>query len=542
MRNVMKTTCLLSVLCAVLSAFAAKDYCVIDLSGGPDAAKYPVSYLDKAPEGGFTKEFQTTKLVLRAVAPGTFTMGSPDTEFGRGNDETLHRVTLSAGFYIGVFEVTRRQWQLVTGEDPCTFRSSQDDGRRPVETVSYEQIRGKEKGSEWPASAEVDADSFLGRLRAKTGLAAFDLPTEAQWEYACRAGTETAFSNGGSLTSSRGITQRKDFGKGTIFEDCKATTWVGCHEPNPWGLYDMHGHVCEWCLDRYAGPLDAASAIDPKGSEEGLSRVVRGGSGFAGEEGRRSAARLGGILPSDACCDIGFRLTLNDGSASVASAASASVDGRLLAHLTFDDYGNGGRNALKATVGEDGVVRENRDTAVDGLGKVSCVTDAAVLAGLAEGDGAVLVPTGSHIALPVPAALQGDRGHPFTIQAKVRFQTFSGYNCLLNMPADNRADAFVFLGRGDDPEIVLKQNGRVTGKRGFAKDRWCEFTFQFAKGRTRIFADGVEVLSRDVQLLGSRADCSRSGGYILLSADDNGEDLPVCWADVKVYDGIFEPR
>ena len=122
---------------------------VIDLSGGPSATSYPVSYLNGVPDGGWTDEYKTTKLVLRRIEPGTFTMGSPTGEIGRYADrETQREVTLTRAYYIGVFETTQRQWELVMGSSPSQYAGA----LRPVESVSYEMIRGDNIGAGWPTS------------------------------------------------------------------------------------------------------------------------------------------------------------------------------------------------------------------------------------------------------------------------------------------------------------------------------------------------------------------------------------------------------
>ncbi|MBR5946947.1 formylglycine-generating enzyme family protein, partial [bacterium] len=161
-------------------------YMVVDLSGGTNATSFAISYLDDVPEGGWTEEYKTTKLVLRKVEAGKFTMGSPKDELGRYYDEVQHEVTLTKDFYIGVFETTQEQYKLIMGYNPSIYEGS----ARPVEGVSYDMPRGEDKGAGWPTSYDVDDDSFFGILRTKTQMT-FDLPTEAQWEFACRAGTTT---------------------------------------------------------------------------------------------------------------------------------------------------------------------------------------------------------------------------------------------------------------------------------------------------------------------------------------------------------------
>jgi len=239
-------------------------YCVVDLSCGSSALFYPVSFVSNAadiPVGTFnTDEYKTTKLVLRRIESGKFAM--------KGKFE----VTLTKPYYIGIFEITQKQYELVTGANPSEFKGD----KRPVEHVSYNMIRGSSYGAKWPASSAVDPMSFMGRLRARTGLD-FDLPTEAQWEYACRAGTTSAFNNGGDSEDDmkrlgRYINNCSD-GKGGYSQHYTA---VGAYLPNAWGLYDMHGNVWEWCLD-WAGEL-SSPMMDPKGTARGYTRILRGGS------------------------------------------------------------------------------------------------------------------------------------------------------------------------------------------------------------------------------------------------------------------------
>ena len=260
-------------------------YCVIDLSAGANATSYPVTYLAEPPSGGFNvDEYKTTKLVLRRLEAGTFIMGEDQ------NDES-HRVTLTKPFFCGLFEVTQKQYKLVTGSNPSNFSGD----TLPVEKVSYNMIRGSSNGTKWPASSAVDSSSFMGKLRVRTSLD-FDLPTDAQLEYACRAGTTTTYSYGNSAN-----------GNYMWYRDNSSSTThpVGTKNANPWGLYDMHGNVVELCLDWY-GTL--AYGTDPMGSLSGSSRVSRGGSWWSVADACASSGR-GVVAPSDVYYYRGFRLT-----------------------------------------------------------------------------------------------------------------------------------------------------------------------------------------------------------------------------------------
>ena len=268
---------------------AAAMYCVIDLSAGANAVSYPVTYLAVPPDGGFnTDEYKTNKLVLRRIEPGTFIMGDDQ------SDET-HRVTLTKPFYCGLFEVTQRQYELVVGDRPSYFNNASYYATRPVERVSYNMIRGSSAGAGWPGSSAVDADSFIGKLRAKTGSVEFDLPTEAQWEYACRAGTTSIYNNGSSSETDLNLLGRyADNGgsSGDGMQNCapsEGSAKVGSYQPNAWGLYDMHGNVWERCLDWHNNSL--SYGLDPKGGSSGTHHVTRGGSWYHPAQSCRSATR-----------------------------------------------------------------------------------------------------------------------------------------------------------------------------------------------------------------------------------------------------------
>ncbi len=301
------------------------DYLVVDLSGGASAPSYPVTYLDAVPPGGWTDEHKTTKLVLRRIPATTpdFTMGDRATDYPGASDSGLHQVTLTKDFYLGVFEVTQRQWELVMTNKPSYFNNATYYATRPVEQVSYYDIRENPANSDdpavdWPANSAVNANSFMGKLRGKTGLSGFDLPTESQWEYACRAGTTTALNSGYNLTST-GQDARMDAvgrywynGPSTVgyaqsVGTDGATAKAGSYLANQWGLYDMHGNVWEWCLDWYG--TYPGTVTDPPGASSGSSRVFRGGGWISGAYACHSAFRDGNP-PGARSATVGFRAAL----------------------------------------------------------------------------------------------------------------------------------------------------------------------------------------------------------------------------------------
>ena len=232
------------------------------------------------------------KLVL--IPAGSFTMGSPVGEYKKGRDETPHKVTLTKSYYLGAYEATQDQYEKVMGDNPSEFKGAEN----PVDSVNWD-----------------DAVSFCKKLsempEEKAAGRSYRLPTEEEWEYACRAGSTTSYSFGDTAEL---LGEHAWFGE----KDGDKTHPVGEKKPNRWGLYDMHGNVLEWCQDWYADyPPDAST--DPQGPNGGSFRVARGGS-WGGNRGGswrfddvgfcRSAHR-GGSIPSSRYSTCGFRLALS---------------------------------------------------------------------------------------------------------------------------------------------------------------------------------------------------------------------------------------
>ena len=192
------------------------------------------------------------------IKPGTFMMGSPSNEPKRGKDERQHQVTLTQGYYLQTTEVTQGQWQQVMGGNPSKFKNCGSDC--PVEQVSWD-----------------DAQKFIQKLNRLEGTDKYRLPTEAEWEYAARAGTQTPFSFGDCLSTNQanydGNSPMPGCGKG---KDRKKPVTVGSFPANAWGLYDMHGNVYEWCQDWF-GDYPTGAVSNPKGPSSGENRVFRGG-------------------------------------------------------------------------------------------------------------------------------------------------------------------------------------------------------------------------------------------------------------------------
>ena len=230
---------------------------------------------------GLAANYEPLSMNFTFIPPGTFMMGSPADEKGRLKSEMLHEVRLTSGFFIQTTPVTQGQWRAAMGDNPSRFKKEGDDC--PVETVSWE-----------------DAQLFIGHLNEKERDLHFRLPTEAEWEYACRAGSRSRYHFGD------GEDRLPDYAW-FAGNSGKKTHPVAQKEPNAWGLYDMHGNVWEWCGD-WAGEYGIEGvSVDPKGPEEGRHRVLRGGSWIIIAGYCRSAARYW-LGPGGRSHVVGFRL------------------------------------------------------------------------------------------------------------------------------------------------------------------------------------------------------------------------------------------
>lgn len=223
---------------------------------------------------------------MRWIPPGEFVMGSAPDEHSRATDEIQHRVSLTQGFWLGETVVSQELWKVFFDKNPSHFLA--DD--LPVECVSFDEVQ-----------------IFLQAVNEQFDELNLTLPTEAQWEYACRAGAETPYSFGATLT-----TEQANFDGNFPYQSSdpkgefrKKTVPVRFFKPNRWGVFQMHGNVWEWCLDWY-GEYDVTEVVDPKGPDSGSGRVLRGGSWITDARGVRSADR-GPDHPGHRYGIVGFR-------------------------------------------------------------------------------------------------------------------------------------------------------------------------------------------------------------------------------------------
>jgi len=268
-----------------------------------------------------TCQFHIIEMV--SIHGGTFTMGSSDSLDYLASPP--HHVTISKGFYMGKYEVTQEQYQAVTGLNPSYFHggngreptSGEIQGRRPVESLSWYdaivfcnrlsikegltpayRISNSINPNDW-GTVPTSSNATWDAAEIVSGSTGYRLPTEAQWEYACRAGTTTAYNTGNTISDSTGWYLNNSNSK---------THEVGLKPPNAWGLYDMHGNVDELCWD-WLGNYSDGAQTDPTGAASGVFRVVRGGSWYVDGQNLRSAYRLGIRFGSNYRAEgVGFRL------------------------------------------------------------------------------------------------------------------------------------------------------------------------------------------------------------------------------------------
>jgi len=279
----------------------AGQYCIVDISSGPGSSRYPVSYTNMVSCVHWSEDFKTNKVVLRRILPG-----SVMTEDGR-------LLSVDKPFFIGVFEVTQRQYALVMGvnpEDVIISVLGEQSGDCPMTNVSWDDARGTLPcADEGPGQPDFKCapTSFVGRLSKKTGLSV-DLPSELQWEYACLAGGDPVYGKG-----SNGWRIMSDYVNCYPWPGfcLHGATPVGSLLPNRWGLYDMLGNVSEWCRDSF--PSNAPTVLCgglPESRVSSNMRVLRGGSWTEKLESCRASSRSG--MPSyfDFGRNIGFRIVV----------------------------------------------------------------------------------------------------------------------------------------------------------------------------------------------------------------------------------------
>ena len=260
------------------------DYLVVSLGdeSAPDRAYYVST--NAFPHGGLTNDvYRTSRLVMRRIkAAGIrWQMGATEADFEQAGfsqtpavRETAHPVVLSYDYFMGIYPVTQEQYRRFTGAKALggSYTAYEDSAVRPRSGVNYENLRGSGTGTE---HSSFTAGSAIGKLRAFTGID-FDLPSDAEWEYACKAGTTYLLYSGESFTAANIYKLGWVYGN-SLYSDVNArqTHAVGQKLPNDWGLYDMIGNTLEWCRDKYVANLGTNEVVDPV-MTTGNERVLRG--------------------------------------------------------------------------------------------------------------------------------------------------------------------------------------------------------------------------------------------------------------------------
>jgi formylglycine-generating enzyme required for sulfatase activity len=336
----------------------SKRYLIIDMTKGAENDKepeiWPVTYssdiVDADNDGKWDKEYKTTKMVFRRIEPGTFTMGAPASEVRKYNyskTELEREITITKPFYMAVFEFTAQQfYQIWAWRCNNTYGKTEATGARPAINISYNYLRGShDNGINFPSTGNEVYDipdvtkfcnkngykantiSTIGWFRRHVPGLKIDLPTEAQWEYCCRAGTTTPFNNSTTHTVAdapfEGLDPIGRYKYNSLKYDESQDKWadpkddsqfvygiaeVGSLDPNEWGLYDMHGNVAEWVRD-WTSEKDPADLTDPQGATTGKKRCFRGGCYMWGPAECRSAS-VSGDDPSKSYINIGCRFMI----------------------------------------------------------------------------------------------------------------------------------------------------------------------------------------------------------------------------------------
>lgn len=274
-------------------------YMAIDLTATNTVTYYASS--NAVPGGVGANVYRTGKMLFRRIpAKGvTWRMGSVSGETGRSKDvEVPHYVTMTNEYYMAVYELTHIQHVKIQGSEPSNFRNVDTYENAAFSGIDYNMyaipnFRGTTLGAQWPANHEVDENSFVGRLRKHTGLSGIDLPTEAQWEFACRAGSPYPYGDESDTMETVGWDSSNAPRNGSTTRPAV----VGLKKPNAWGLYDMHGNVTEACLDWYyegEAYSDGSPVTEPRGGEKpatAVNLVARGGNVRNAAAACRSASR-----------------------------------------------------------------------------------------------------------------------------------------------------------------------------------------------------------------------------------------------------------